>query len=127
MINTMKPSARLIARVFKITAPLVLLAGCSSAPTTLVASTSPLPPGVRGTIKAYGSDCQYYFLGFLPISGSPNTQAALDDAKEDADSDVLTDVTIDHGGGYYILLSTNCVRVRGKGVEKAVTDKLRSN
>jgi hypothetical protein len=101
--------------------------GCSSAPTTLVPSTSPLPPGVRGTIKAYGSDCQYYFLGIIPISGSANTQAALEDAKSDADADVLTDVTIDHGGGYYILLSTHCVRVRGKGVPKEITDRLRVN
>jgi len=106
----------------------VLLTGalhsCSSAPTTLVASTSPLPPGIRGTLPAYGSDCQYHFLGFIPISSSANTQAALDDAKDDVDVDVLTDVTVDHGGGYYILLSTHCVRVRGKGVPKAITDRL---
>ena len=120
-------SNKLLVKRFGISAVLFLVSSCSSAPTTLVASTSPLPPGVRGTIKAYGSDCQYYFLGVLPVSGSPNTQAALDDAKEDADADVLTDVTIDHGGGYYILLSTNCVRVRGKGVEKEITDKLKYN
>lgn len=127
MHSVNKVSKRSAVKILGFVAGLFLLSGCSGAPTTLVASTSPLPPGVRGTIKAYGSDCQYYFLGFIPVSGSPNTQAALDDAKEDADADVLTDVTIDHGGGYYILLSTNCVRVRGKGVKKEITDKLRQN
>ena len=109
---------------------LVLIAcfvGCSSTPTTMVPSTSPLPPGVRGTIPAYGSDCQYYFLGIIPVTGSPNSQSALEDAKSDADADVLTDVTIDNGGGYYILLSTHCVRVRGKGVPKYITNKLGLN
>jgi len=114
-------------KVLLISFVLAFVSGCSSSPTTMVASTSPLPPGVRGVRPAYGSDCQYSFLGFIPVSGSPNTQAALDDAKDDADADVLTDVTIDHGGGYYILLSTDCVRVRGKGVPKEITDKLKFN
>lgn len=96
--------------------------GCSSIPTTMLASTSPIPAGVRGTVPAFGSDCQYYFLGIIPVSPSPNSQAALDDAKEDADVDVLTDVTVDHGGGYYILFSNLCVRVRGKGVERSVLE-----
>lgn len=96
--------------------------GCSSIPTTMLTSTSPIPAGVRGTIPAFGSDCQYYFLGIVPVSPSPNSQAALDDAKEDADVDVLTDVTVDHGGGYYILFSNLCVRVRGKGVERRLLE-----
>ena len=98
----------------------LLISACSSMPTTIIPSTSPVPPGVRGTIEAYGSDCEYYFLGLLPVSGSPNTQVALDRAKESADVDVLTDVTIDHGGGYFILFSNDCVRVRGKGVPRDV-------
>lgn len=88
----------------------------------MLASTSPIPAGVRGTIPAFGSDCSYYFLGLIPMSPSLDSQAALDDAKEDADVDVLTDVTVDHGGGYYILFSNLCVRVRGKGVERSVLE-----
>lgn len=98
----------------------LLMTGCSNMPTTMLASTSPIPAGVRGTIPAFGSDCQYYLLGLIPITPSVDSQAALDDAKEDADVDVLTDVTVDHGGGYYILFSNLCVRVRGKGVERSV-------
>ena len=103
---------------------LLVFASCSGSPTTMVPSTSPLPPGVRGKTPAYGSDCQYFFLGLIPVSGSPNTQAALEDAKDNVDADVLTDVTIDHSGGYFILFSTHCVRVRGKGVPKYITDRL---
>jgi hypothetical protein len=93
---------------------------CSSIPTTLVSSTSPIPAGVRGTIEAYGSDCQFYFLGLIPVTSGPNSQNALDRAKRDADVDVLTDVTVDHGGAYYILFSNTCVRVRGKGVPRHI-------
>ena len=99
---------------------LPLFSACSAIPTTMLASTSPLPPGVRGTIPAFGSDCQYYLLGIIPVTSSPNSQSALTAAKEDADVDVLTDVTVDHGGGYYILFSNLCVRVRGQGVERSV-------
>jgi hypothetical protein len=50
-----------------------------------------------------------------------NTQTALDKAKQMANADVLTDVTVDFVGGYYILFSNNCVRVQGKGVPRANT------
>lgn len=98
---------------------LVLLAGCSGRPATMLASTSPLPPGVRGTIPAKGSDCQYRLLGLIPITTSPSTQSALEEAKEDAEADVLTDVTVDENWGYYILFSNNCVRVQGLGVDRS--------
>lgn len=96
----------------------LLLAGCGARSTTIVASTSPVPNGVRGTIPARGSDCQYFLLGLIPLSNSPDTQDALEEAKKSADVDVLTDVTIDQGGIYAILFSTDCVRVRGKGVPR---------
>ena len=102
---------------------LFLITACSSSmPTTIIPSTSPLAAGTRGTIEAYGSDCQYYFLGLIPITTTANSQAALDEAKESANADVLTDVTIDHGGAYYILFSNNCIRVRGKGVPREITN-----
>jgi hypothetical protein len=110
---------------FSVSALLILLflatfalftSGCSSKPSSLVASTSPLPPGVRGTIPARGSDCQYHLLGLVPITFSPDSQNALAKAKRNAEVEVLTDVTIDHTSGYYILFSNNCVRVSGLGV-----------
>ena len=95
-----------------------LLGGCAGMPITLAPSSSPVAPGVRGTIPAYGSNCQFDLFGIIPVTHSLNTQAALDRAKESADADVLTDVTVDFGASYYVLFSNNCVRVRGKGVPR---------
>ena len=58
-------------------------------------------------------------LGLSRLPTPSNTQAALDRAKESADADVLTDITVDFGASYYVLFSNNCVRVRGKGVPRA--------
>ncbi len=91
---------------------------CAGQPTTMITSTSPLPPNVRGTIPTDGNDCQYLLFGFIPISSSPNTQRALAEAKADVNVDVLTDVTVDHNYGYYILFGNHCVEVRGLGVPK---------
>ncbi len=98
---------------------LTFLGGCAGIPITLAPSSSPVAPGVRGTIPAYGSNCQFDLFGIIPVTHSLNTQAALDRAKESADVDVLTDVTVDFGASYYVLFSNNCVRVRGKGVPRA--------
>lgn len=92
---------------------------CSSHPSTMIASTSPLSPGVRGTIPTKGTSCQYYLLGLIPLTTSPDSQDALEDAKDKANADVLTDVTIDENSGYYILFSNHCIRVRGLGVASA--------
>ncbi|MCI5065062.1 hypothetical protein MRY87_05010 [bacterium] len=108
--------------VFSLIATLLLLAslsGCASRPSSMITATSPLPPGVRGTIPARGSDCQYNFLGLVPITSSASTARALDSAKRDADVDVLTDVTVDRNFGYYILFSNTCVRVEGMGVSRS--------
>jgi len=102
----------------------VLISGCSARPTTMVASTSPIPEGIRGSIPAKGSNCQVYLFGIIPVTGSPDSQDALDEAKESADVDVLTDVTIDHGGVYLILFSTSCVRVQGKGVPRELLQRV---
>jgi hypothetical protein len=94
-----------------------LLLGCSSSHgPELIASTSPLAPGVRGTVPASGSDCQTFLLGLLPLTTSPNTQDALSMAKKSAGAEVLTDVTVDENSFYWILLSHRCIRVRGLGV-----------
>ncbi len=91
-------------------------AGCGTIPVAIAPSTSPLGSGERGTVPAYGDDCQFFLLGIIPISPSFSTQHALDEAKESADAEVLTDVTVDFAGAYYLLFSNNCVRVEGKGV-----------
>jgi|GEM_PF-1729377 len=99
--------------------PLLLtITACASKPSSMIASTSPLPAGVRGSIPARGSDCQFHLLGLIPVTSSPDTQNALTKAKRSADVDVLTDVTVDHNAGYYLLFSNNCVRVRGEGVPR---------
>jgi hypothetical protein len=96
-----------------------LFSGCAGMPVALAPSSSPVAPGTRGSIPAYGSDCQFYLLGLIPITHSLNSQAALERAKQTAGVDVLTDVTVDFVGGYYILFSNNCVRVQGKGVPRS--------
>ncbi|NDC38999.1 MAG: hypothetical protein EBZ48_13270, partial [Proteobacteria bacterium] len=91
--------------------------GCSSSQgPELIASTSPLAPGVRGTVPASGSDCQTFLLGLIPVTLSPNTQQALSNAKSSAHAEVLTDVTVDENSIYWILFSHRCIRVRGLGV-----------
>lgn len=96
----------------------LLVSACASRPSSIITSTSPLPPGVRGTIKTSASNCQYNLLGFIPVTTSPDTADALAEAKEDIDVDVLTDVTVDYNGGYYILFSNSCVEVSGLGVPR---------
>src|SRR5262245_24192720 len=105
---------------------IVCLSACSGKPFSLVPSTSPLPGYVRGTIPADGDDCQYRLLGILPVTGAPNTQAALQEAKESAQAEVLTDVTIDETGAYFILFSNTCIHVRGLGVPHEITERLRA-
>lgn len=117
----MRAYGTLIRRIVGCLTAALFLGGCAnSLPSSMVPSTSPLPPGVRGTIPAYGSDCQYFLLGLLPVTGSPSSQSALSKAKLNAHTDVLTDVTIDHSGGYYLLFSNECTRVEGKGVPREV-------
>ena len=122
----MKFSATL--KVIYLIGLLACLASCSSRPSSVISSTSPLPAGVRGTVETDGTDCAYHFLGIIPVSSSANSAEALKKAKTKVDVDVLTDVTVDHFGGYYILFSNNCVRVNGMGVPRAVlADKSNSS
>ena len=113
---------KVVGRFLAVFFLIVSATGCmgSRAP-GIIASTSPLAPGVRGTVPASGSDCQTFFLGLIPLTSSPNTQAALEDAKTSASAAVLTDVTVDENSFYWILMSHRCVRVRGLGVVEATT------
>lgn len=106
-------------RIVILSVLVVLMSGCAGMPVALSPSTSPVAPGTRGSIPAYGSDCQFYLLGLIPITQPLNSQAALDRAKQMANADVLTDVTVDFVGSYYVLFSNNCVRIRGRGVARA--------
>ena len=104
---------------FKVLLPFMIgLVACAGQPSSIITSTSPLPAGVRGSVPASGSNCQYSFLGLIPITRAPNTQEALADAKEDSGCDVLTDVTVDESSFYAILFSARCIYVRGLGVSK---------
>jgi hypothetical protein len=112
--------------IYKLSAVFVLCVttvGCAGMPVALAPSTSPVAPGTRGTIPAFGSDCQFYLLGVIPVTHSTSTQVALDKAKQMSNSDVLTDVTVDFVGGYYILFSNNCVRVQGRGIPRGADTK----
>ncbi len=97
----------------------VLFTGCGGITGGLTTSTSPLPPGVRGSIEASGVSCQYSLLGFIPITTPNSTQKALVDAKEDCDCEVLTDVTVDQMFYYWLLWSNRCIYVEGLGVPRS--------
>jgi hypothetical protein len=100
---------------------ILVCAGCASYPASVISATSPLPPGIRGTIPTHGSNCQYSILfGIIPVTSSPNTQEALNEAKLRAGCDVLTDVTVDRNSGWYVLFANSCVRVRGMGVPRDI-------
>jgi hypothetical protein len=103
---------------------MVMFSACShQMPTSITTATSPTAPGIRGTTPAYGSDCQYHLFGIVPLNGPSDTQAALTEAKVSANADVLTDVTVDHGGGFYGLFSNRCVRVAGLGVVRGASHR----
>jgi hypothetical protein len=108
---------KVVSRTTLIVVLMITASGCShQMPTSITTATSPTAPGIRGTVPAYGSDCQYHLFGMVPLNGPSDTQAALTEAKASANADVLTDVTVDHGGGFYGLFSNRCVRVAGLGV-----------
>lgn len=94
----------------------LLLTACASMPSTLATSSSPLPPCVRGSIPAHGSDCQVLLLGLIPLNPSPSSAQALEKAKRAGRVDVLTDVTVDHHYRWFVLFSSYCTRVDGLGV-----------
>ena len=96
--------------------------GCSGVSSSISASSSPLPEGVRGTKPAHGSDCEYTLFGLIPITPAINTQKALQNAKDDVGVDVLTDITVDLVSGYFVIITNDCVHVRGLGVPKSITD-----
>lgn len=95
---------------------IVLLSACAARPVAMMTSSSPLSPGVRGTLKTQATSCQYHLFGLIPISSSLNSGKALESAKKQVNSKVLTDVTSDFTFGHYILFSNSCVRISGLGV-----------
>ena len=107
-------------KLFLLTLVAASLTACAGMPVAISPSSSPLPPFVRGSIPAWGDDCTYALLGLFPITPPMNTQKALSEAKEDAEVDVITDVTVDFTGRYWILFSNQCVHVRGLGVPRSV-------
>ncbi len=94
----------------------ILLFACGTIPVGITTSTSPLAPGIRGTVPTSASDCQYNLFGLIPITTSLSTQYALDVAKSNIGVNVLTDVVVDYKFAHYLLFSNSCVRVSGLGV-----------
>lgn len=112
----------MLNRVFSLSLFVVVLIGCASQPVSISPSSSPLAVDVRGSIPTHGVDCQYKFLGIISVSPPVNTQNALQEAKDNANVDVLTDVTVDQSFWYFIIFSNNCVHVRGLGVPRELTN-----
>ncbi len=94
------------------------LAGCAHMPGGITDSTTPLngrPYVELG--KVVGEDSKILLLGLIPISGSNNTQDAIDDAKQKTNADALIDVTVEAYGRYWILWSSLTTKVSGKGIK----------
>ena len=63
-----------------------------------------------------GKDVQHLIL-FIPTSGPPTLEGALDDAFDQADGDVVTDGVVKHWGYWFILYGQSGWSVKGDVVK----------
>jgi hypothetical protein len=95
-----------------------VLAGCAHMPGGISDSTTPInnrPYEELG--KVSGSSSKVVLFGILPISGSNNTQDAVDNAKAKIGADALIDVTVEAYNQWWILWSNTTTKVIGKGIK----------
>lgn len=97
---------------------LVVVSGCARQTGGVAASSMPIAPGSYEELgPVRGSDCAWYLLGLLPLSGGNETSAALRDALgQKSGTDALIEVTADSYGIYWILFSNACTEVEGTAV-----------
>lgn len=112
-------SRRWILPILSLTALTLLIARCAAHSGGISASTKPLTPGGYTELKEVsGEDCQYYLLGFMPLSRTNKLRNAVADAMDDVKgADALIKVTVDTYMHYWILWSTVCTEVHGTAVQ----------
>lgn len=97
----------------------LLLTGCATHPGGIAASTKPLSPGGYTVLdKVQGSDCVYYLLGVVPLTGGNELRDAVADAiGKKKNADALIEVTVDGYWEYWVLWSQVCTQVYGTAVQ----------
>ena len=99
------------------TAALFLLGGCAHFPGGIAPSNTPIEGRkykVLGPVKA--TDSCVSLFGFLPISGSNSTRAAIKAAIDSRDADAMIDITVECYDQYWILFTRHITAVYGKAI-----------
>jgi hypothetical protein len=97
---------------------LVLVAGCYYAPGGIAPSNTPIGNRSYNIVDTdvEAQDCVWRLFGILPVSGRNSTQDAVEEALQGSKSDALIDVTVEGVNKYYIVISSGCTVVHGKGI-----------
>ena len=105
------------ARFATLVVAIATLTGCAHMPGGISSSTTPINNRAYEELgKVSGTSSKVMLFGLLPISGSNNTQDAVDSAKEKLGADALIDVTVEAYSQWWILWSNNTTKVTGKGI-----------
>jgi hypothetical protein len=67
---------------------------------------------VRQGRRVKGEDCKIWPLGLIP-TGIPTLQAAVDDALDKGNGNVMVDQVTYSSGFYFILASRQCIQAEG--------------
>ncbi len=112
-------SKKWISSILSVTALTSLIAGCAAHSGGISASTKPLTPGGYTELKEVsGEDCQYYLLGFVPVSRTNKLRNAVADAMDNVKgADALIKVTADTTYQWWVLWTTACTQVHGTAVQ----------
>lgn len=93
----------------------LVLAGCAHVPGGIADSSTPID-GRQYTRLGYakGRDSRVLLFGFLPVSGSNSTRAALQDAIRSRGGDAMIEVTVENYSMYWVLFSKVTTYVEGE-------------
>jgi hypothetical protein len=102
---------------FVLLSSIALLQGCAHLPGGIAASNTPLE-GRKYTVlgKTEATDSRVCLLGLIPITTANSVRAALEKAAFNAGGDALIDITVESYFHYWILFSTDIVKVEGTAI-----------
>ena len=105
---------------------ILLISGCTTriADLTLISTKnidlSNAALDMRKGQRVKGEDCKIALLGLIPL-GTPNLEAAVDDALVKGNGNVMVDQVSYHKGIYFILASQSCIQVEGTVLNASTT------
>lgn len=92
---------------------LVTLHGCVAyRPLLLSPSNRPTDVVERSASTVEGWSCQYTLFG-ISLGAGNTLREALDEAKRNAGTQLLTDITVDMRFALYVVVTSSCTVVRG--------------